>query len=442
MYSTKEVVQEIRQAVKRRKKLLIITPGFFLLLSIGALMLIEPKFMSSTSILVQKEETLNPLVLYQMAVNLASEDRLQSFNEIVYSRSTMMMLIDSLRLDEEVKTESQKQMLVSRIRQNVGTNSRSSNSFEISYRDTDPIRARDAVELLANHFIKTRLTIENRRNNETVDFFSEKLDELESIVDQQRDQIESTTTNLMRELPLNSDALQSRLQELEKEFESLEWVIYQEEHKLEIVKEYQNKANEEGRVQVLYKLPLNETPYGEELASLLKEHDELRQQFTASYPRMKAITVQISDVVNRIPSSIESKLQNMNVQKEELIRQREQLMNDMERSFIVNQRNSNHQSDFSIYQQLYNEMKVKLEQARMTRDIGDKANEQFIVLDAPYIPEKPSSPNKKLILSVGLLLGIVIGVILSAVAEAMDTTIRTEIDLEYDKPIIAYLTDG
>jgi hypothetical protein len=85
--------------------LLVVTPLFFLGLSIASLQVIEPKYTSSTSILVQKEETLNPLVLYEMAVTIASEDRLKSFNEIIYSRSTMEMLIDSLELDEEIETE-------------------------------------------------------------------------------------------------------------------------------------------------------------------------------------------------------------------------------------------------------------------------------------------------------------------------------------------------
>lgn len=442
VYSTKEIAQEIRQAAKRRKKLLMLTPVFFLILSFAALLVIEPKYKSTTSILVQKEEALNPLVLYQMAVNLASEDRLLSFNEIVYSRSTMMMLIDSLGLDKDVITESEKQKLILEVQQNIGTTSRASNSFEISYYDTDPVRARDGVELLANHFIQTRVSLENRRNNETVDFFRNKLDELEQVVGQQRDQIVSATTNLMKELPFDAEALRARLQDLENEFETLEWNIYQEEEKLEIVNEYLNRTEDENRVQILYKLPFDDLAHGLELSDLMVEYEQFRRQFTESYPPLRAIMVQISEVVNRIPSSIESRLENMNLQKEELSRQRAQLINDMERAFIVKQRNSSQESDFSIYQELYNNMKVKLEQARMTRDIDDKASEQFIVLDAPYIPEKPSSPNRKLVLAIGLFLGLMIGVILSGVAEIMDTTVRKEEDLEFTKPIIAYLVDG
>lgn len=94
MYHIKEVVHEIKLAAKRRKMLLISIPILFTAISIGATFFIPQEYMSSTSILVQKDETLNPLLMYEMAVSTVSDDRLQSFNEIIYSRTTMEMLID------------------------------------------------------------------------------------------------------------------------------------------------------------------------------------------------------------------------------------------------------------------------------------------------------------------------------------------------------------
>lgn len=404
--------------------------------------MIEPEYESSTSILVQKEEALNPEVLYEMAADIASDDRFKSFNEIIYSRSTMEMLVDSLNLDESIETEAQKQDLVDDLRKNIVTSSQASDSFEITYYDTDPVRARDGVALLARHLIRTRSKLENRRSNETVEFFQTKLDELEQIVDKQRSQIVDETTEQMKELPVDQTALQNRLQDIDTQLDELDWRIIQEENKLEVFKDFLSQDTQDLSVQPLYKLSLKDLPFGSELSTLLSEYDQLRQQFTDSYPRLRTVRSRIIEVAKRIPPSINTELNNLKLQRKELSNQRSGVINDMERAFVTSQRNSSKQSNHSIYQQLYSDMKVKLEQARLSRDMGNKASEQFIVLDPPYISKEPSSPNKRVIITMGFVVGIIMGTLLMAVSEVLDTTIRTEEDLELDKPIIAYLTDG
>jgi len=377
-----------------------------------------------------------------MAVNIASEDRLKSFNEIVYSRSTMEKLIDSLALDSDIVSKFEKQAVLDRLRRNISTSSRASDSFEITFYDTDPVRARDGVALLANHFISTRLRLENRRNNETVDFFQAKLNELETVVDEQRNLIVSATAENMKQQPIDQTALQSRLQTIDTQIDELDWQILQEEDKLKILNDFLSQKAPNIVVDPLYKLPVQNIPLGQDLSILLGEYDQMRQQFTDSYPQLRALRTQITEVAKRIPPAIESNLSNLKRLRGDQGTERKKIINNMEKAFIAAQLNNSKQSNFSIYQQLHNEMKIKLEQARMARDIGDKASEQFIVLDPPYVAERPSSPNRRLIVGVGLLIGVVLGGLLAGVAEVLDTTIRRDEDLEFDKPIIAYLADG
>jgi uncharacterized protein involved in exopolysaccharide biosynthesis len=440
--TTQEIVQEVRKVARRRKKLLIFVPILFVALSIGALYIIEPKYESSISILVQKEEALNPLVLYEMAVSIASEDRLKSFNEIIYSRSTMELLIDSLQLDRRINSEAEKQRLVNNLRQNIITSAKASDSFEITFFDTDPVRARDGVALLANHFIRTRLTHENRRNQETVEFFKAKMDELEDVVERQRDQIVSAGTEQMKETPVDRTALQNKLQSIDQAIEDQDWLIYKTENHAEVLNNFLNQKGDSKTIEPLYRLPLREIPFGDEMVELLGEYDNLKQRFTDSYPRIGALKTQIAEVAQRSLPAIHAQLEELQMKRQDLRDQRERVINDMEKTYIASQRNSGQMSNFSIYNELYNEMKIKLEQARMTRDIGDKSSENFIVLDPPFIAKEPSSPNKRLVVIAGGIIGLIIASLLAAIAETMDTYVRNEEDLVYDKPIIAYLSDG
>ncbi|MEX2351380.1 MAG: Wzz/FepE/Etk N-terminal domain-containing protein [Balneolaceae bacterium] len=442
MYEIKDFAQDLKSAAKRRRVILILSPILFAAAALLAVYFIDPKYQSTTTILVQEDETLNPLVMYEIAVDIASEDRIESLNEIIYSRSTMEILIDSLNLDSDVESEADKQDLIAKTQKNIGTKLEASDAFEISFFDTDPVRARNGAEFLTNHFINTKLRMESRRHEETVDFFSNKLAELETIVESQRDQAVISTSDRMGNLPSDADALQERLQIINGQLDTIEWQLLQEEEKLATVESYQDEANVNEGINHLYKLPLMDMQYGEELTLLLNEYNDVSQQFTESYPRLRTLAEQIKQVADRIPPVLTSNVQRLTVQKQDLNNQKERVVGDMQQYYVATQRASSQQSDFSIYEGLQAEMKVKLEQAKMTRDIGMRAADQFIVLDAAIVPEKPISPNKPLILGIGLLLGVIIGIVASAVAEAMDTTIRNEEDMPFEKPIIAYITSG
>ena len=82
----------------------------------GAFMM-SNKYESFTTILVQRDEILNPLISYQMAIAMASEDRLRTFAEIINSHTTIKKLRDSLYIVEEADEPLDEQAVFAAIRQ-------------------------------------------------------------------------------------------------------------------------------------------------------------------------------------------------------------------------------------------------------------------------------------------------------------------------------------
>jgi len=440
MYEIKDVAQELKEAAKRRRFYLIFTPILFLIAVLLSLYFIEPKYKASTTIMVQKDQMLNPLVLYKISEDIPEKDELQSLYDIIYNRSTINFLIDSLDLNKGVSSKMERQQLIEKIQSNIGVRLKSSDTFEISYFDNKPVRAKNGSELLVNHYIKKKLEIESRKHQETVDFFSNRLAQLDTVVKEQRSQTVSITSNRLQSMPSNSEALQERLQSINSQLDTIERQLFNEEEKLKTLKAFQGESNIKDGINHLYKLPLTEMQFGEDLVLLLKEYDDLRQQFTESYPKLGSLAEKIKQVADRMPPVLTSNIQSLKSQKQDLLLQKQKVIKDMQQFFIETERANSQKTDFNIYEGLQADLKVKLEQAKMIRDIGEKAAEQFIVLEEAIIPKKPVSPNKLLIIGVGLVLGVIMGIVASAVAEVMDTTIRDETDLPVDKPIIAYLT--
>lgn len=447
MNTLDENLLEIKRMLRRRKALLIITPLLFLGLSIAMINFITPKYESSATILVQNDETLSPALLYQMDFELeprqnsATTSELEAFESFILSRSTIEKLIDVLEL-ETTPDESGKRQLVNALRSQITTAQSSSDSYEISFEDTDPVRAKNAVEFLADEYITMKTTLDFRRADETVAFFTQRLSELEDIIDQQRGEMVNSTSAQIKALPVNTQALQRRLEDVNTQIDNIDWQVYQLEGQESYLTEFLDQAETNFSVSPLYRLPLTEIPYGEELTELLDEYDVMSDSYTESYPQLRQLRSRIVEVVRRIPGTIESTKARLSNQRLELVNQRNQVINNMERSYVAEQQNTTRQSSFSVYQELYNDMKVKLEQAQFTSQLSEKSLSKYAILDAPQIADAPSSPNRNLLIAAGLILGLFMGGLMGIVAELLDNTVRSEKDFLIDKPVIAYLSDG
>ncbi len=437
------VIDTLKDILRRRKWLLILIPIIMCLLGGTAAYLIPAKYHSSTSILVQKEETLNPLILYEMAVNMASEDRLKSFNKIVFSRTTVEILIDSLNLDRDIKNNVERQKLIEKVKKNINTNFSGSDSFEIIYYDSDPYRAQKGVDIIANHFIKTRLSLENQRNEQTVVFFEDKLEELEKEVEVRRSNILDISRQRLQNTPNDNTSLRIQMQNLDREIAGLEEDI----NNMERIQNSLNNINisriSPAQIEDLYSLTLMNFPYSGELRSVLREYDTQKQSFTAEHPSIKRLLNQIKDLSSRMPPAVQTEIDLKKLKIQDLTDQRELILANIEETVVAQRMDEGTESDYGIYRKLYDEMKVKLEQAKTTRDLGRKAADQFVVIDPPFFPEKPSSPNRLLIIIGSLFVGLFVAAFTVVVAEVLDNTIRSEVDvMTYNKPIIAFISDG
>ncbi len=432
----------LRTVLLRRIWIVVWVPLISILISISAIFLIKPKYESSISILVQKEETLNPLVLYEMAVTMASEDRLKSFNEIIYSRTTIQLLIDSLGLDEELEDPSQMQSFVEALRNEISTRFRSSDSFDITFQHTIPAIAKNGVQLLADHFIRTRLRLENSRNEQAVVFFEQKEKEFEQIVDQQKRSFLATTTERIKALPVDRSAIQSRLEEVELDLRSISWQLYELRQELDTVYEFLTELPERP-ISDLYALPLSRYPFDEDLSVSMDAFRSAQQQFTPTHPSFKLARASLLDIVSKMPQVLEQRIEDSRRRISELNEERASLLGSLELAVVSAETESGARSEVEVYQSLLDEMRVKLEQARITRDLGRQAVDQFVVLDEPILPEEPASPNRRLILLAGGVLGLFLAGLGVGIAEFTDLTIRQPQDLEeFEQPIIAYLQEG
>lgn len=409
---------------------------------IGAYIL-PNKYESSTTILVQRDEILNPLISYEIAVAMASDDRLKTFNEIIYSHTNIQRLIDSLGLDNGLKTEEQRQALVDAVGKNIGTERRGSDSFRISYLDTDPARSQRAVSLIANMFIEATIHVEGQRNEQAVQFFQRKLDELRQKYESSQKQFVSRLQEHINSTPEETRSVTAQIQNIEKQIDDLdakEKMYRQESVTLQTIPSSLHTA---AGKQDLYDLQRADLPFAADLKELLTKYDDFLRHYTPKYPEVQNLEKQILKVLDRMQKGIETELVKLEPRRKDLESRRAQLIDEIKQYSIDEHMDEDKESDYNIYRKLYDDMKIKLEQAVTARDLGSKGANQFIILDPPMIPSHPSKPNRVQIIIGGIFVGLFIGFITAILRELLDTTVRVPRDIEvYQKPVIAFITEG
>jgi polysaccharide biosynthesis transport protein len=78
----------------------------------------------------------------------------------------------------------------------------------------------------------------------------------------------------------------------------------------------------------------------------------------------------------------------------------------------------------------YQELRAKQQEATVSKNLEtDRKGERFTLIEPPLVPEEPASPNRPLLLVLGLVLSIGLGVGSGAAAESLDDTVRDRRDL-------------
>ena len=86
--------------------------------------------------------------------------------------------------------------------------------------------------------------------------------------------------------------------------------------------------------------------------------------------------------------------------------------------------------DYDTYSKIYNDLVSKKAASNMAVNLASRQiGEQFTLIDAARLPQKPSSPNRILINVGGILGGLALGLALVALLEYRDTTFKTDTEL-------------
>lgn len=455
MHEIFDKVTEFIWGVWRYRWAALITAWVLALLGWLMIAQIDARYPASARLFVDTNRILEPL-LTGIAVQPNVKQRIALMSKTVLSRPNLNTLIEKHELDKSANGKLNRNDLIDRLAQEIVitdlNNSRS--IYSLSYSHQDPNVAKAVIESLIEIFISTSFDEERNDNKSAQLFIDKQIADYEErltaseqrLADFKREHAgtlpgeEGGYYERMENLVSLQRATQLELQEAIKQRDTLRKKLAQEETKI---------SNSSKSL----------SPYDERISELQAQLDELLVRFTDRHPQVSILTQSIDDLNRKklsdtgantsnsgelLQSSIvyqtlstllaeaEAEVSKLTVRNASYKTRLAELRGTIDSIPEVEAQLTQLDRDYETIRSQHETLLVKREAARLTGNIDSDSNDVTIrSLDPPFVPARPTDPDR-LILNILTLIGSVgVGVMLAFFLSILHPVFYNQRSLEY-----------
>jgi polysaccharide chain length determinant protein (PEP-CTERM system associated) len=375
--------------------------------------------------------------------------RLSMIQKLVTSRTELRRLIDRFSLYPELRRQNlPDEVLVQRMVRQIDVKPlngpQGTFAFNISFRDPDPVAARDVTAELTTRII-------NANSDSTLQQVFATVDQIEERVKDYRKQLEQIESERARYFVNNPDASPNQEQSLVGQLNSLSLVRQSQQTSIDALRA-QITTNEQmlaafkSQAEVEPETPLavgqTEGQLRSHRAELYGKLNKLLTEYTEKAPEVKAVRAEIESLdkefddlkksddqnkqVKRTARSNSAQIQQLELKiaadKRESEMKEKELANTNARFAELQQRLNTTpllavealkiDRDYSTVRKRYEDLLAQQDNARFSaKVINDFSGETFRLIDPAGVPERPVSPQRRILYPLSLLLGLAVGLI-------------------------------
>jgi polysaccharide chain length determinant protein (PEP-CTERM system associated) len=459
-YTPEEVVE-----IVWRRKWLIVVP--FVICAVSTVLIanrLPKRYRSETVILVVPQRV--PESYVKSTVTSRIEDRLTSLREQILSRSRLERVITDLNLYQDLRRKLVMEDVVDAMRRDIDVKVERGDSFRVSYTSGVPETAQKVTARLAQLFIDENVkdrTVQAESTNQFLDVqLNEARDRLLSHEKKLEDYKKQFSGELPTQAPANIQAIQSAQLQLQSLRESID---RDRDHRL--VLERQRADLETMTEPSLPTTPVADQPVStaEQLEAAQSRLRAMELRYKPEHPDVKAQKSLIHDLEAKLQREVGQSLQDKGAlaaltpaemarrnRVRDLTIEIQNIDNQLERKRSqdreLQESIASYQAklnaaptreaeltalmrDYETLRNAYTGLLAKREESKMAANLErNQSGEQFKVLDAARVPERPASPKVPLIDAAGAAFGLGIGVLLVGFLEYRDSTFKTEGEIE------------
>jgi polysaccharide chain length determinant protein (PEP-CTERM system associated) len=459
-YTAEDVID-----IAKRRKWLIIVP-FVLTLSAAVIIAHRTpnQYKSETLILVVPQRISESYV--RSTVSGRIEDRLQSISQQILSRTRLEKIILEFDLYAQDRKRIVMENIVEMMRKDITVETVKGDAFRVSYVSGVPEAAMNVTSRLATLFIQENLRDREVLAEDTNKFLQSQLQDARQRLAEREKMVEEYRRRYAGELPTqvesNMQVIQNTQLQVAAVVQSLDRDrdrrLMLERSIVELTRDTPDiaapaAAAVPGETSLADQLTAAQVDLRLLLARLTPEHPDVG----AAKRKVRDLQVRIQNTPSRPPApapvpapvlaasearlrrlhDVEADMKNLDRQlaskEAEEARLRRVIATYQARVEAAPTRESELielTRDYNTLQQLYASLLAKSEDSKIATNLERRQNgEQFRVLDAARLPERPFRPNRMRLHLMGALGGLALGLGLAGLFEYRDTTLRSDDDV-------------
>jgi tyrosine-protein kinase Etk/Wzc len=295
------------------------------------------------------------------------------------------------------------------------------NVIRISYKDTDPVKARDVVNSLVQSHLDKSVGLKSQEASRTVEFVEEQLKGVRQELDTAEGNLQGykSASGLMN---LDSEAVQliTKISDTEKERAGVILQKKQMEFALASLKEAARKGT------TYSPTALQSDPMVAGMATKLAELEVQKSAYLNEFIR-KDIHDQIDELQQKIRSTYETSFQHFSRQELEITRRLADYEGSLKKLPAAERDLARLMRVSKVNSDMFTFLLQKHEESRIAKA---STISNINIVDPAITPSQPVKPQKQKNLILGLLIGTMLGVGLAFFQEYLDDTIK---DAEHAK---------
>ncbi len=435
-------------------------------------------YRSETRVLVERpfvsEDYVRPII------QQTPTDRINSIREQIASRSFLERIVEQFQYGGyKSNPKFTMEDAVRSIRNQIGIEKTSDDTFTLSFTSTDPHLAREVTQRLADELIRANTASRVDKTIATDQFLDEQLREAVQALAKQEEKIKEYKQAHLGELPEQSDANMNSLSGLYSQLTATESALgqardqkkfldYRKENLVEALAAFQNPGAPAA-------VPAKRAPdrtvaaLESELKSRKAMLADMALKYTASHPDVKNLERLIQDLEQQIRdgkaggsepddssqastpapdstrderyakaqqevkmldfdlASMRNQIDKREKDRAEILQQIKLLQARLNKAPAVEQEMASMLREQDVLKQQYVNLENKKFSSRMAANVEtNKNNETYKIIDEPNLPIKPIAPKRLQFILIGIAVGLFLGFGSAFGRELMDSTIGSE----------------